>query len=59
MSEISKLNDGRIHCLVIGAKMNQNEAEAFERRKLFDHVIDGLKGGLVSRSVVEYGSSTC
>ena len=34
MSEISKLNDGRIHCLVIAAKMNQNEAEAFERRKI-------------------------
>jgi diphthamide biosynthesis methyltransferase len=34
MSEICKLNDGRIHCLVIAAKMNQNETEAFERRKI-------------------------
>jgi diphthamide biosynthesis methyltransferase len=34
LSEISKYNDGWIHCLIIPSKMNQNEIDAFERRKI-------------------------
>ena len=32
--EISEYNDGWIHCLIIPSKMNQNEIDAFERRKI-------------------------
>ena len=34
LSEISEHNDGWIHCLIIPSKMNQNEIDAFERRKI-------------------------
>ena len=34
LSEISEYNDGWIHCLIIPSKMNQNEIDAFERRKI-------------------------
>jgi diphthamide biosynthesis methyltransferase len=34
LSEISECNEGWIHCLIIPSKMNQNEIEAFERRKI-------------------------
>jgi len=32
--EISEYNGGWIHCLIIPSKMNQNEIDAFERRKI-------------------------
>ena len=34
LSEITECNDGWIHCLIIPSKMNQNEIDAFERRKI-------------------------
>ena len=34
LSEITECNDGWIHCLIIPTKMNQNEIDAFERRKI-------------------------
>jgi diphthamide biosynthesis methyltransferase len=34
LSEISEYNEGWIHCLIIPSKMNQNEIDAFERRKI-------------------------
>ncbi len=33
LSELSKLEGGWIHCMIIPANMNENELEAFERRK--------------------------
>ena len=34
LSEITECNDGWIHCLIIPSKMNPNEIDAFERRKI-------------------------
>ncbi len=34
LSEISKFSEGWIHCLVIPSNMNQNEIDAFNRRKI-------------------------
>ena len=33
LSQLSKLKDGWIHCMIIPSNMNDNELEAFERRK--------------------------